>query len=371
MLTFWLALRDLLILAIEGENLVNKMKIISVDSEGLDLGFQEMIKAAIEFVKDYTDVILRIFVLEQNMLTAAKMIEKHSDRIMLLSCKLSAKTSMETRIILNDLHEGLKKYDETRVFSSDYSMTNAVFDVYSKNSEACLIPGHAGHLVFIARSIERKLGNLKHEAHALVTEIPSTGKTRRVMLDLGGLVNQDLYKLALAGSSYAKHFFKVKHPKVAFMNIGTEYNKGHLHIREAAEKFKQDYPESVFGEHGFIEPDKVFMDSECNVVVTDGFTGNSVLKASEGALKVIVSLIKGFVKKSLISHLLAFPIKHIMKKVFVSLNLEKTATAMLLGFTKPILKSHGGSDAKILYNSLLSVRNCIPEFKAFIAKEIN
>lgn len=346
------------------------MKTISIDSEGLDLGYEAMVDAAIDFLKNFGDGVLRIHVLEENLESVIQKTKKHKS-IKVIATQSAAKTTTDTRLIMQDVHEAINRYKETGVFHSAYSMVNAIFDVYSKNSHACFIPGHIGHAVFISRAFEREFGILNlGSPQCLIAPVPNVASKPRIMLDLGGLVNQDLYKVALVGIKFAQHFLKVDEPKVGFLNIGIEYSKGKVEIREAAEKFKATHLENVYGENGFIESDSIYADCHCNVIVTDGFTGNLIIKASKGLFTLLLSFIKSSVRKSLISHLLMFPLKHILKKVIRQFDPKEQGAvlAVLAGFTHLILKCHGHSNREDLVAGLMFATRYADQFKGFPAK---
>ncbi len=91
---------------------------------------------------------------------------------------------------------------------------------------------------------------------------------------------------------------------------------------------------------------------ECDVIVSDGFTGNIILKTCEGAGIFMIGLIKGLFMGSIMTKLAALTMKGKLKALKKRLDYNETGGAVMLGLTKPVIKAHGSSDAKALKNAI-------------------
>ncbi|MEK9959851.1 MAG: phosphate acyltransferase, partial [Pelagibacteraceae bacterium] len=134
------------------------------------------------------------------------------------------------------------------------------------------------------------------------------------------------------------------------LNIGTEELKGHESIRNA-NSYLLEKKITNFDYKGFIEGNEI-KNGDCDVIVTDGFTGNVALKTAEGTANFITTEIKKSFSKSIFSKIgylfSYFAFKDIKKK----LDPRKFNGAIFLGLNAPVIKSHGSADAFAFYNSI-------------------
>ncbi|MDR0295147.1 MAG: phosphate acyltransferase PlsX [Prevotellaceae bacterium] len=165
------------------------------------------------------------------------------------------------------------------------------------------------------------------------------GKTA-LLLDVG--LNVDckpdvLYQYGLLGSIYAKHMMGLDNPRVALLNIGEEEEKGNLLTREVF-KIMQDTPDFNFV--GNIEANHIFSGEIADVVVTDGFVGNVVLKQAE-AMYVLT-------KKQGIDN-----------EYFNRFNYELHGGTPVLGVNAPVIIGHGISSPKAVENMILQTEYAV------------
>jgi glycerol-3-phosphate acyltransferase PlsX len=175
---------------------------------------------------------------------------------------------------------------------------------------------------------------------AISSEYPLlTGKTA-LLLDVG--LNVDckpdvLYQYGLLGSIYAKHMLGIDNPRVALLNIGEEEEKGKLQIKEAF-KIMQDTADFNFV--GNIEANHLFSGKIADVIVTDGFVGNVVLKQAE-AMYILA-------KK-----------QNIDNEYFNRFNYELYGGTPVLGVNSPVIIGHGISSPKAIENMILQTEHAI------------
>ena len=173
----------------------------------------------------------------------------------------------------------------------------------------------------------------------LATLIPKEGGGVKVLLDVGA--NADckpdvLYQFGMLGSLFSKHVCGIKKPKVSLLNLGEEKTKGNL-LTQASYTLMEENPDYIFV--GNCEGRDIF-NSENDVIVCDGFTGNIVLKEAEG----IYSIMK---KKGLLDD------------YFKRFNYENYGGTPILGLNKPIIIGHGISNEIAIKNMILLTKDIV------------
>ena len=191
------------------------------------------------------------------------------------------------------------------------------------------------------------------ERPALGTCLPTkTGFT--FLLDSGANVDckpKYLEQFAKMGSVYVENVFGIKNPKVALVNIGAEKEKGNALTKETYELLEQT---DTINFTGNIEPRNIPY-GEADVIVCDGFVGNTILKLSEGLAKTIFEILKGEIMQGFYkvgALILKTPFKN-MKKFMDS---DEIGGAPFIGLKSLVVKAHGSSNAKAFKNA---VRQCV------------
>lgn len=175
------------------------------------------------------------------------------------------------------------------------AMRLAVEAVKNGEAHAVVSGGGTGPFVVLCRHI---LGTIGRVRPALCARMPSGPNHFTLMLDLGANASssaEDLYDFAILGNAAAKLYQGISDPRIAVLNVGTEAGKGNRLIQEAKELIRADH-NLLF--EGFVEANRIFC-GDCDVIVTDGFTGNVALKAAEGVASIFAksSGIKRFFAK--------------------------------------------------------------------------
>src|SRR4051794_23200590 len=165
------------------------------------------------------------------------------------------------------------------------SMWLAIEAVKKGEADVVVSAGNTGALMAMARFCLRTLPGIDRPAIAAVWP---TARGDSVVLDLGATIGGDAHHLvamAAKGSAMASVLFNLERPTVGFLNIGVEEIKGHEEIREAAELLRgMNLPQLEY--IGFIEGDGIGKGA-ADVIVSEGFSGNIALKATEGAARQI------------------------------------------------------------------------------------
>ncbi len=173
-----------------------------------------------------------------------------------------------------------------------------------------------------------------------------------IMLDVGATlhctVNQ-LISFAIMGIHYAKNILSVDNPRVGLLNIGEEETKGHDVLVDTNKTLRNM---SDFNFIGNIEG-KDIMRGIADVIVTEGLTGNIVLKGMEGMAEMAMQTGKRIWKKSMLSKMGIIMLAPVLKKLKKRLDYSEYGGAPILGFEKLIIKAHGRSNAKAIKNAIL------------------
>lgn len=223
------------------------------------------------------------------------------------------------------------------------SMRLAIDAVKDGRASSVVSSGNTGAFMAMAKLVFRTLPGISRPA--IIGMMPNRHGDL-AMLDIGANVRcspRDLYDFALMGNAYARAILGRKNPAIGLLNIGSEENKGHDDLREAAALIKSSPVKLNF--IGFCEGNDI-CNGALDVIVTDGFTGNVSLKTAEGVSHFMYTQIKSAISSSFLSkigYLLARPGFKKMKK---TLDPRRFNGAMLIGLNGIAIKSHGGSDEK-------------------------
>jgi glycerol-3-phosphate acyltransferase PlsX len=222
------------------------------------------------------------------------------------------------------------------------SMRVAIDAVAGGEAKGVVSAGNTGALMALAKVVLRTLPGIDRPAMAAI--FPSA-RGDVVMLDLGanlGCDARNLVQFAVMGDVFARTVLGLTAPTTGLLNVGSEDLKGDDRLREAADVIKGSHIGAQF--HGFVEGDDIAAGTT-DVVVTDGFTGNITLKASEGALRLIGGLLRQVFSSSWsarLGYLLARPG---LDRLREWLDPRRYNGAVMLGLNGVVVKSHGGTDA--------------------------
>ncbi|MDR2412949.1 MAG: phosphate acyltransferase PlsX [Rickettsiales bacterium] len=233
------------------------------------------------------------------------------------------------------------------------SMYMAIKDVRDGNAEAVVSAGNTGVLMALAKLALKTVDGVSRPA--ITTMLPSGGGDQRVaILDLGANVQCDeenLFDFALLGSVYAEVAGNMKYPKVGILNIGEEDTKGNETLQKL-NKLLNEYKDKLPYDYiGFVEGNDIG-GGDVQVVVTDGFTGNIVLKTVEGTARLIKRVLMDNLKKSVLAIIGAFFLVHVFKRLKNKIDPRSYAGAVFLGLNGFAVKTHGNSDALAFANSI-------------------
>ena len=230
----------------------------------------------------------------------------------------------------------------------DSSMSVGLRLLAEGQGDAFVSTGNTGALFTGATLIVRKVRGIQRAA--IGTFLPTTTDPC-VLLDTGANVTvteEYLEQFAVMGSAYIKKMFDIEAPTVGLLNNGTEEHKGTpMHVE--AYRRLQACPSVHF--IGNVEANAAVIGA-CNVLVTDGFTGNILLKSMEGVSKVFMGAMKQIFTQNAVSKLSALLVKKSVVEIKRSFDPSEYGGSPLLGISKPVVKAHGSSDAKAFCNAI-------------------
>ncbi len=193
---------------------------------------------------------------------------------------------------------------------------------------------------------------------AICSLIPNQ-KSYSIMLDLGANIvvsGSNLLQFAIMGYCYYSIINKNTKPKIGILNIGTENNKGLEFLQEAADLILSSFLKDYF--IGFIEPNKI-TSGTCDIIVSDGYTGNIMLKSAEGISNFITSNLKDIFNKSLINKISYKLIEKDLSILRNQVNPDIYNGATLIGLNGISVKSHGNANAIAFSYALKQCHNFI------------
>lgn len=245
------------------------------------------------------------------------------------------------------------------------------FDMLAKGEgDAMLSAGNSGALLCGSTLIIKRIKGIKRAALAGV--IPFG---RKLLMDSGANAEfkaDYLSQYAVMGSIYMSCAFGIKSPRIGLLNNGTEESKGTPEHREAYTLLKNNKYINFIGN---IEGRDLY-GTDCDVVVTDGFSGNIALKTLEGGGKYFGAEIKKMFKSGLLSAIAYLLVRKKVSKFKDSLDYRIYGGAPFLGVKKTVVKAHGSSDKVAIYHTVkqavkLVESDLIGQIKNHLDSEVN
>ena len=236
----------------------------------------------------------------------------------------------------------------------DSSLVKGLTMLKNGEADAFVSAGSTGALHVGTSLIVRTVKGVKRPA--LATVIP--GKTPFLLLDCGANVEcrpEMLAAFAVMGSCYVNKVEGRRDPSVALANNGAEESKGTPMLREAHQLLKAT-PGIRFV--GNIEPRDV-PNGDVDVVVCDGFTGNVILKLTEGVAKMLLGMLKEMFLANLGGKIAYLLLKSGVGSLKHQMDSEEYGGAPFLGAKLPVIKAHGSSKAKGIKNAIRQAKICV------------
>ncbi|MDK9709608.1 phosphate acyltransferase PlsX [Acidaminobacter sp.] len=312
---------------------------IGIDAMGGDHAPEAVVKGAVEAL---------------SMISADLVLIGMEDQIkaQLASLKYDA-----NRLIIHHASEVIENEDKpVRAIKSKKDASMVVgFEMLKNGSiDALLSAGNTGAL--LAGGL-LKVGRIKGlDRPALCLPYP-TSKGFSVLIDAGSNADckpHNLYEFAVMGTIYARDVLGIENPTVGIANIGTEEGKGNILVVDAYPILKASDLNFI----GNIEARDI-PDGVCDVIVCDGFTGNIILKLSEGVASSFSGMLKAQLMKTKKNMLLGMLLKGVFTELKKKLDYTEYGGAPFLGTEGLIVKAHGSSNAKAIKNAIRYAEVCV------------
>ena len=317
---------------------MNEQVVVALDAMGGDHGPGVVVEGAVKFFRESPGSLkkgVRV-ILVGNRDTLARMLSRSGGQ------KLPIEIHHASQVITMDDHpaEALKeKPDSSMVVMAGLQRKGV--------ANAMVSPGNTGAMMAASMFA---LGRIKGIPRpALASSIPTVGNPT-ILLDVGANVGcrpQLLYKFAFMGSIYSRLVFGVESPKICLLNVGSEPSKGTPEVKEVYRMLT----ESPLNFGGNIEGDGILM-GEADVVVSDGFTGNVLVKFIESIASMVGGTLYLEMKKQWTSRMGYLFMKPSFNKLWKKFDAAEYGGAPLLGLKGVGIVAHGSSTALAIRNAI-------------------
>jgi len=307
--------------------------IVAVDGMGGDFAPDAVIQGCVDALHELSDIKIIITGPEE-----------------LLKEKLSKLTYPKERISIVNASEIIDPNEEPVKAvkrKKDSSLVKALNLVKTKEADAVLSAGSTGALMAGASLIIGRLKGMKRVALAPIMP----GKNAPFMVvDAGANVDcKPIYLLqfALMGKVYFENVLKVKNPTIGLVNIGAEEEKGNELTKETHQLLKN----TDFNFIGNVEPRDV-PNGDTNILVCDGFVGNTLLKTCEGVASTIFSMLKEQIMSSTKTKIGGLLLKSVFDNFKKKFDYAEYGGSAFLGANGIVIKAHGSSNEKAFKNAI-------------------
>ncbi|MBP3634082.1 MAG: phosphate acyltransferase PlsX [Oscillospiraceae bacterium] len=246
-----------------------------------------------------------------------------------------------------DMHDDPATVIRTR---KDSSMVVGLRMLSEGEGDAFISAGSTGALLSAATLIVKRVKGIRRAAFC--PEIPTDNKT--LLVDCGAnseCTPEFLLQFAYLGTVYAEQVQGKTNPSVGLLNIGAEETKGTALQKEVYGLLQKAHKQGLINFVGNVEARDVPLGA-VDVVVTDGFSGNILLKSIEGTASFMAKMMKSMFKKNLLTKLAALACKSGIDAFKKRMDYREVGGTMLLGITKPVVKAHGSSDARAIRSAV-------------------
>lgn len=254
-----------------------------------------------------------------------------------------------TQVIENEEHNPAEAVRDKR----DSSMVVGCTMVKNKEADGMVSAGNTGALLSAATLFTGRIPGVKRPV--LSVALPS-GDIPTMLLDVGANMDAKsewLLQFAKMSSIYMRKRYNIESPTVGLLNVGTEPGKGNEQAKEAFEVLSAEPSINFVGN---VEAREA-MSGRTNIIVTDAFAGNVLLKTIEGTAGYIVTLLKDGIYGSFRGKLGGLLLKPVMKTLKGKLDPSAVGGTPLLGVNGAVLKAHGNSKADAFANAILQARD--------------
>lgn len=323
---------------------------IAVDGMGGDYAPEPIVKGSLMALEHFSNIKIILFGDKNKM---APYLKDH-DRL---------------EVVHTDNYLSMGEEDPIKQYrtNKEASLFMAMQAVKDGKADAIVSAGPTQALVVGGHFIVRRMKEMKRVAIAPV--IPNYYKKGIVLLDAGANVDfrpEHLLEYAIYSSIFAKLVLNRENPKIALINIGTEETKGRTFDLEVYKLLKENNHINFIGN---IEP-KEILTTEADVVISDGFTANIVMKTVEGTAKGMSLFLKDALMKNFKTKLGALLLKKQLNEFKKQMSPEEIGGALIMGLEGVVIKSQGASKELGLFNGIRQAKEMVENDVVNKVKEI-
>jgi len=263
---------------------------------------------------------------------------------------LKSKNLSSNSISIIDAPDIIDNTDKpSRVFKTkpNSSIVKSIDLLKNKKVNAVISSGNTGALLATSLFLIGTIHNIKRPA--LAPYIPSN-KRGFILCDAGANVDtkpEHLMQFAIMSKAYLENVENIKNPKIGLLNIGKESNKGNELVKQTYQVLESNFKNFI----GNIEP-RYILDEDMDILICDGFTGNIVLKLTEGIFNNIFNLIEKNSDNKSISN----RNKSLVNQLENKFDYEEHGGTPILGIKGIVIKCHGASTKKSIIKSIESAK---------------
>ncbi len=252
------------------------------------------------------------------------------------------------------------------------SVVMALKATKSGECDVCVSSGATQGLIAGAHMYVRRMKGFKRTAIAPV--MPTVDSKGYILIDAGAnlsITPEFMIQQALYAHVYAKNVLKRENPTIGLINIGEEEGKGRELDNQVYDLLKQH---EVLNFIGNIEP-KVILDPGCDILVSDGFTADIIMKCVEGTAKGMSSIMKNTIYKGFLGKIFGILTLGRLKKMKKTMDSSEVGGAVIYGLSKPVIKAQGASRANGILNAIRQARlvvegDVVNKVSSEISKEV-
>lgn len=313
-------------------------ELIALDAMGGDHAPEQTCKGAVEALKEITSSILLIGD-EAKIATELAKYDYEKSRIRIL----------HTSQVVENEDKPVKAIKEKK----DSSMVVGMELLKKGDVDALVSAGNTGAL--LAGGL-LKVGRIKGIDRPALASVYPTSKGIAILIDAGANADckpLNLVQFGMMGSIYANSILGIEKPRVGIVNIGSEEGKGNMLTQDSYVEMKS----APYHFIGNVEARDIPLGA-VDVIVCDGFTGNVILKLSEGVVKSFGDLLKDAIMSSGLAKLGGLLIKGALVKMKKRLDYTEYGGAPFLGVNGLLVKAHGSSNSKAFKNAIKYAELC-------------
>ena len=243
----------------------------------------------------------------------------------------------------------------------DSSIVRAAKAVKEGDADAFFSAGNTGAVLAAGIFIVGRIHGIDRPGLTSILPIAKPGSKRQkfVYLDTGAnaeIKEKNLVQFAYLGKFYAEKVLGVDNPRIALLNNGAEEDKGDKLHKDVWQLLNAEDELNFIGN---VESGDLLF-GKADVIVSDGWTANAALKATEGTAKMMLTLIKdGILNGGIRAKLGYLMLKPVFHRIGQKMSASTYGGAVLLGLKAPVVKTHGSSDAIAVKNTISQIRTML------------